>query len=169
MGHATKNSKIGLFAILLFFTLICGIGYYSSTRADSVIKSKEKEDFDKPAYLEDFPMCVSSEMCENKRCNNVVITFGNKTDAVISAVQYLITYKNVYGEVISKERLIFDSKIQQRDYKTYEFNVAKKIKFIEIRVYSVYYYNNCKKEWGTRKINTTEIINNLPINTACQI
>lgn len=169
MGYATKNSKIGLFAILLFLTLICGIGYYSSTLAGSIVENDVKEDFDNPAYLEDFPMCVSSVMRESKRCNNVVIIFGNKTDAVISAVQYLITYKNVYGEVISKERLIFDSKIQQCDYKTYEFNVAKKIKFIEIRVYSVYYYNNYKKEWGTRKINTTEIINNLPINTACQI
>ena len=53
--------------------------------------------------------------------------------------------------------------------KTEALILAKMIKMAEIRVYSVYYYNNCKAEWGYHKIKCVEIIKTLPIIATCEV
>lgn len=156
---------IKIVIVVVFVIFACNVSMYPK----KPIVTYTHEKFDMSSYNEDCPIEISSTMYENEYHNSIVVTINNKTDAVISAVKFLFSCKNVYGEVVSNKKYIYDRKIDNRPCKTEALILAKKIKMAEIRVYSVYYYNNCKAEWGDHKIRCVEIIKNLPIIATCEV
>lgn len=165
-----RSLKVKLLILFFFYaaamiSAIC----YSFFGQNDTNKTDKKESFDKSPFAEEFPMTVTSSIEEDSYHNIVYITLKNNTESVISAVQFLVTGKNVYGEVVENDKRFSDRLIQSLQSVKLKVVVNRRIKFADIRVYSVYYYNNCRKEWGNRKTSCKDMIKYLPVTSACQI
>lgn len=125
--------------------------------------------FDKSCYVEEFPLKITSKVVKTYYNSQITITICNKSSTTVSAVKFLVVCKNAYGEMISHEKYIYDNNIAETPAEIRKLIVDKQTRFVEIHVYSVYYYKNCKKEWGVRKIEDKDIIENVPIHSSCEI
>lgn len=125
--------------------------------------------FDKSCYVEEFPLKITSKVVKTYYNSQITITICNKSSTTVSAVKFLVVCKNAYGEMISHEKYIYDNNIAETPAEIRKLIVDKQTRFVEIHVYSVYYYKNCKKEWGIRKIGDKDIIENVPIHSSCEI
>ena len=91
---------IKIVIVVVFVIFACNVSMYPK----KPIVTYTHEKFDMSSYNEDCPIEISSTMYENEYHNSIVVTINNKTDAVISAVKFLFTCKNVYGEVVSNKK-----------------------------------------------------------------
>lgn len=159
-------TKIIKFSIVFTF-LIFACSSFSETKKPVV--SHTESVFDKSCFAEEFPLEITSKIVETHYNSQITVTICNKSDTTISAVKFLVVCKNAYEEMISRQKYIYDKNIAETLAKTCKLTVDKHTRFVEIYVYSVYYYKNCKKEWGTRKIGDNDIIENVPVHSFCEI
>lgn len=156
---------VKFYIVFAFLIFVCSS--FAGTKKPVV--SHTESVFDKSCFAEEFPLEITSKIVETHYDSQITVTICNKSDTTVSAVKFLVVCKNVYEEMISRQKYIYDKNIAETPSKNCKLIVDKRTRFVEIYVYNVYYYKNCKKEWGIRKIGNNDIIENVPVHSYCEI
>ena len=161
-----KNSGFLLSIVVIFFiSFLCVFLGLCEDRE----KIKEKA-MGKPGVQTCFygvtPVSISGYIRQEEKISILSIAIKNNTENTISAVKFYVVCYNVYGEKIegAEWAYTYQSKcIEKGKSKTHEVGVPKYTKSVRVYTYSVYYKNNERVEWGTRKISTQDVKEYAPV------
>ena len=96
------------------------------------------------------------------------LNISNVVQNPISSIKLLFVCKNVYGEEINLYTANYDKNPIEKDcFISLSYKVNHKIRFVDVKVYDVYFKENTENEWGKRDLKTKDIKEYAP--TVCSL
>lgn len=156
-----KTLIVKIFFVVFFILILC----FSMSNANSKNIpdiSSDKRNYDK--FKESLPISINGELKHDKYCCKVNLVVLNTSNQEIAAIKFIATAKNVYSEIIENKTILYEyNSITINDHVQISFFMDRYTKYVEMRVYSIYYKNNCIPEWGDRKLSKQDVLINVPI------
>lgn len=154
---ASKKTKIVCAALcVLFFAMMVVMTVLPEDKAPVETKEEAVDCFVGAPVI-----TVSGSIRQTRYCPILTMRFYNHDTEPVSAVKVLIRSYNVYDEEIWRSapcRVIYqEHRIQPGEEATACYTLPDNTKRAEIYLYSIYYPDGIKPEWGDREATTEQI------------